>query len=149
LLEAGVAEPNQTIFNGESIARDSANKSDSAVLARAGYAAMKDLCAQQLSRDAARQGPVAVLVTCDTHLPGVIKAVQECGLHMHEQIAIAGFDDSALAEHAGVLVVDQPKMQVGLQAVKRLLALMKNPALPVQHLSLKPRLLVRQNERQQ
>ncbi len=145
LQEAGIADSEQTIFTDESRAKDSTEWS-SASPAREGYAAMKEFCAHLLCRDAARQVPMAVFVTCDAHLPGVIKAVQESELRMPEQIAIAGFNDSELAEHAGVLVVDQQKKQIGLQAVKRLLALMKNPDLPLEHLSLKPRLLVRQND---
>jgi DNA-binding LacI/PurR family transcriptional regulator len=103
---------------------------------------MKKYLEQRLSHGAPRQTPLAVFVTCDAHLPGVIKAVSACGLHMPEQIVIAGFDDSDLAAHAGVMVIDQPRTQIGFQAVKRLLALMRNPGLPPQQLSLKPRLLL-------
>jgi DNA-binding LacI/PurR family transcriptional regulator len=148
LQEAGVADANQLIIRDATAAKDSAG-SDGVSPARAGYGAMKAFLTHQVSQNSARKSPLAVFVTCDAHLPGVIKAVQESELRMPEQIVIVGFDDNELAEHAGVMVVDQPKLQIGFQAVKRLLALMKNPALPVQHISLKPRLVVRQNEQQQ
>jgi LacI family transcriptional regulator len=141
LPEADIAASDQFVIKSESFEKE-ANESSSPLM-RTGYAAMKKFFAQRASDDAARQTPLAVFVTCDAHLPGVIKAVQESGLRVPEQIAIAGFSDSDLAEHAGVTVISQPRELIGYQAVKRLLALMKNPALPLQHISLNPRMLVR------
>ena len=71
--------------------------------------------------------PTAVVVSCDIQALGVLEVIQEHGLRVPEDIAVVGFDDIELAQHARLTTMRQPMHEMGLLAMERLLARMKNP----------------------
>ncbi len=145
LKTTGVASTDDVIIRTDLFEKDAA-ESNTGANWHGGYLAMKHFLNQYLQhRDASRQ-PLAVFVTCDHHSLGAIKAVQDAGLRIPDDIALIGFDDCDITQHAGFIIVRQPKSEIGHYAVKRMLALLQNPSLPQQHLSLTPQLLVGQND---
>ncbi|WP_238472833.1 substrate-binding domain-containing protein [Desulforamulus profundi] len=67
--------------------------------------------------------PTAIFAASDILALGVIKAVQECGLKVPEDMAVVGFDDIPFAADAEVSLttVAQPKYTMGEMAAKILL----------------------------
>jgi LacI family transcriptional regulator len=104
-----------------------------------GYWAMRQLLAVNGKR------PTAVFAASDIQAMGAIKAVQEAGLRIPEDIAIVGFDDIELAEYVGLTTVRQPMFQMGKQAVERLMQLINDPSSPRQHLRIETELIVRES----
>lgn len=142
LQKAGIAASAQTIIRSDALGKNAA-----ASAWQSGYTAMKTFLAQQVHEGRAST-PLALFVTCDALVRGAISAVQEAGLRLPQEAAIVAFNDSELAEHSGVMIVRQPLAEIGYQAVKRMLVLMKHPGLPPQQVMVKPELRV-QNMRTQ
>lgn len=65
--------------------------------------------------------PSAVFVSSDIQAAGAIKAVQEAGLKIPEDIAIIGFDGIELSEYLGLTTMKQPLFEMGTLAVEQLL----------------------------
>ena len=80
----------------------------------AGYQAMKHLL--HLGSDR----PTAVFVSSDIQAVGAMKAVEESGLKIPDDIAIVGFDDIELAQYIGLTTMRQPMFEMGKLAVDRL-----------------------------
>jgi LacI family transcriptional regulator len=80
----------------------------------AGYQAMKQLL--RLGSDR----PTAVFVSSDIQAVGAMKAVEEKGLKVPEDIAIVGFDDIEMAQYIGLTTMRQPMFEMGKLAVDRL-----------------------------
>ena len=80
----------------------------------AGYQAMKQLLLLGNKR------PTAVFVSSDIQAVGVMKAIDENGLKVPEDIAIVGFDDIELAQYIGLTTMRQPMFEMGKLAVDRL-----------------------------
>lgn len=91
----------------------------------AGYAAMKQLLAL------GNQRPTAVFISSDIQAAGAIKAVQEQGLNIPEDIAIIGFDDIELAQYMGLSTVRQPMYEMGKLAVHVLMRKISGETSPV------------------
>lgn len=107
---------------------------------QSGYLAMKNFLEQR-----AQNVPLAVLVADEIQMLGAIQAIQQAGLHIPDDVALIGFENSALAEHAGLMTVRQPLEEIGYRAVERLIARLENPNSLPQRLSLPSELIVRKS----
>jgi DNA-binding LacI/PurR family transcriptional regulator len=78
---------------------------------------------------------------------GAMAAIQERGLTVGADIAVAGFDDIPAASLAtpSLTTVSQPIYTIGRQLADALVKLMKNIPLGEQHVLLKPKLIVRES----
>lgn len=140
LQEAGMSLSEDMIMSSDSLPEGAARANDG-FNQEAGYLAMRNFLAAPRRND----GPMAVFVTCDIQAIGAIKAVKEAGLRIPEDIALIGFDDIELAEYVGLTTVRQPMAEMGYRAVERMMALLENPDLPLQHLRLDTQLIVRES----
>ena len=80
----------------------------------AGYQAMKQLLRLGSTR------PTAVFVSSDIQALGAMKAIEEDGLRIPDDVAIVGFDDIELAHYVGLTTMRQPMFEMGKLAVDRL-----------------------------
>jgi LacI family transcriptional regulator len=88
--------------------------------------------------------PTAVVVSCDIQALGVLEVIREHGLRAPEDIAVVGFDDIELAQHARLTTMRQPMHEMGLLAMERLLARMKHPDAAPSLTEFLPDLIVRE-----
>lgn len=97
----------------------------------------------------ARRGahPDAVICADDLIAVGVLQAVLDHGLRVPEDIAVAGIDDTTLAEvvRPTLTTIAQPTAELSRQALALLLARQAEPERPPQHVALPPGLVVRQS----
>ena len=103
-----------------------------------GYEAMA-----RLLDDAARL--TAVFVAADVVAFGAMRAIQDFGLQIPEDIALVGFDDVPLARFANppLTTIRLPAIEQGRQAGKLLLDLIQNQAEPGRQVLLETELIVR------
>ncbi len=89
--------------------------------------------------------PTALLAANDLMALGVLTAVREAGLRVGDQVAVAGFDDIPLAAHAQppLTTVHQPIYDIGRRIAAMLIARLREPTAPAEHILLTPRLVVR------
>jgi LacI family transcriptional regulator len=87
--------------------------------------------------------PTAVVVSCDIQALGVLEVIGEQGLRVPEDIAVVGFDDIELAQYARLTTMRQPMHEMGLLAMERLCARIKDPAAPPSLTEFLPDLVVR------
>lgn len=87
-----------------------------------GYVKMKELLRLP-------EPPTAVVTAADLIAIGAMKAVQEEGLSIPDDISIIGFDDIDLCQHVspGLTTVRQDKQLLGKQAAEALLRLIEEP----------------------
>lgn len=83
------------------------------------YTAAKELLAREPRLD-------AVFAACDVSAMGVLQALREAGRRVPDDVAVVGFDGSALAEAADLSSIFMPVEEEASSAVQRLL----DPALP-------------------
>jgi DNA-binding LacI/PurR family transcriptional regulator len=83
------------------------------------YAAAKELLARHPAVD-------AIFAACDVSAMGVLRALRETGRRVPDDVAVVGFDGSALAEAADLSSVYMPVEEQAASAIHRLL----DPALP-------------------
>jgi LacI family transcriptional regulator len=138
LAEAGMSLPKNLLISSDCLSGE-APKTNDGFNKETGYWAMRQLLALNGKR------PTAVFAASDIQAMGAIKAVQEAGLRIPEDIAIVGFDDIELAEYVGLTTVRQPMFQMGKQAVERLMQLINDPSSPRQHLRIETELIVRES----
>jgi DNA-binding LacI/PurR family transcriptional regulator len=93
---------------------------------------------------AARERPTAIFAHDDVLASGVLQAARERGLHVPNELAVVGFDDSELAVHLGLTSVRQPFEESGRVAAETLLAQLRDPARTLQHITLKLTLIERE-----
>jgi DNA-binding LacI/PurR family transcriptional regulator len=91
--------------------------------------------------------PTAIIACNDLMALGAMSAAQQRGLVVGQDIAITGFDDTPLAEHAHppLTTVHQPIYQIGSMVCEMLLETLLGKELAQQHVLLKPTLIVRQS----
>lgn len=82
----------------------------------AGYWAMNRLLSLGNDR------PSAVFISSDIQAAGAIKAINERGLKVPDDLAIIGFDDIELSEYLGLTTIHQPMYEMGTLAAERLIA---------------------------
>ncbi len=88
---------------------------------KAGYTAMNQLLELKKNR------PTAVFVSSDIQATGAIRAIQEHGLNIPEDIAIVGFDGIELSGYLGLTTMKQPMFEMGIIAGERLIEKIQNP----------------------
>jgi LacI family transcriptional regulator len=86
--------------------------------------------------------PRAVVCANDQTAIGVLKALQDIGLRVPEDVAIAGFDGIQLGEHLSpsLTSVVQPMSDLGATAVRLLKQRMADPSVPSRAVELPVRL---------
>ena len=101
-----------------------------------GYAGMQHLFAAH---------PDAVFAASDIMAIGAMRAVQEAGLRIPEDIAFVGFDDLPLTIHGQPLLttVHQPVLEFGAKAVETLIDLIENGIEPARRVIMDTELIVR------
>jgi len=89
--------------------------------------------------------PDALIASNGLLLMGIVKAAQEAGLRMPEQLAIAGFDDEPWTQlvEPGITVVAQPTDDIGRSAMGLLAERIDHPDQPQRRIVLAPRLIAR------
>ena len=77
---------------------------------------------------------------------GAMRGFYDSGLHVPADIALIGFDDIAFASHAipSLSTISQPKYDMGRIAAEKLLAQIFSEEKTVEHIVLKPTLVVRE-----
>ncbi|MEX3021679.1 LacI family DNA-binding transcriptional regulator [Kluyvera sp. STS39-E] len=95
----------------------------------AGKLAMEELLA-------AEERPDAVFAVSDTLAAGAMSAIQQAGLRVPEDIAVAGFDGTELAEMVSppLTTIVQPSKDIGRQAFSLLLQKIEHPESPAQRI---------------
>jgi len=101
-----------------------------------GYEAMRGLL--DLSRR-----PTAVFAASDIQALGAIKAIEEEGLKIPQDMAIVGYDDIELAEWAGLTTLRQPIAQMSALALERLSEILKKGQDEPQKTVVSPELIIR------
>lgn len=101
-----------------------------------GYTAMKRLLEHH---------PEAVFAFSDSMAVGAMRAVQEAGLRIPEDIAFMGFDDVPLATLTKIQLstIRQPILQFGIKAVELLIDVIENGKNPARRIILDTELVIR------
>ena len=105
---------------------------------RAGYDAMQRLMPRH---------PTAIFATSDIQALGALRAVQENGLAVPDDVAIVGFDDIVISRYVGLTTLRQPMREMGALAVEKFLHRILNPDHPVSHTVFSPTLMERKTSR--
>ena len=108
----------------------------------AGYCGMKTLL-ERFSNDPAGR-PTAVFVAADVMALGAMRAVQEAGLRLPDDLQMVGFDDTASAAYVGLTTLAQPMVEMGRLATEKLLRRLRDPETPPSHTVFAPQLVVRE-----
>ena len=106
--------------------------------AAAGKAAMKNLLAMS-------PRPDAVFAVSDSLAAGAMRAIEQAGLQVPQDIAVMGFDGTELAEMVSpqLTTVEQPSREIGAKAVELLLNKIENPDVPTERVMLDWRFISR------
>ncbi len=80
--------------------------------------------------------PTAIFASTDLRAIGVLKATQQLGMRVPDDLAILGFDDLDIAEYIGLSTIRQPLDESGRIAVELLFSQRLDPNRPVQHIQL-------------
>jgi len=129
LLQAGIPVDETLIMRGD-------------FHAASGYAAAMDI----LQREAR---PSAIFVCNDMMAIGAIRAANQLGLRIPEDVSIVGFDDIELALYITppLTTVAQPKQEIGQLTVELVLERIRRPAIEARRKVLSPRLVIRDSTR--
>jgi DNA-binding LacI/PurR family transcriptional regulator len=98
------------------------------------------------------QVPEAIFFATDLSAFGAIKALEEAGLRVPEDVSIIGFDDEVSA--AGtfgvkpVSTVRQPLKQAGYLGIQKLVSSLIHPHAPKERILLKTELVIRDSTKQ-
>lgn len=89
--------------------------------------------------------PEAVFVASDTMALGALRAAQEAGLRVPEDISIAGYDDMPLSASSNppLTTIRQPIQQCGAIAAQTLIEMINHPAETHHHIILPTELVIR------
>ena len=103
-----------------------------------GYLAMKRLLPGK---------PDAIFAMSDMMAAGAIRAIQEAGLNVPQDIAIIGFDDVPIARQSKVQLstIKQPISRFGIKAVELLIDLIENGTKPARRIILDTELVIRES----
>ncbi|QCJ44735.1 LacI family transcriptional regulator [Bacillus sp. S3] len=91
--------------------------------------------------------PTAIYGGNDNVAIGALKAVQDAGLRVPEDIAIVGFDDIDMARYTnpGLTTIHQPRYEIGKRAMDLLLKKIKKEKIDRPHIILEDQLMIRQS----
>ena len=105
-----------------------------------GYYAMQHLLAQH---------PDGIFAASDTMAMGAMRAIQDAGLRVPEDIAVIGFDDVPQAAHANppLTTLRQPIQRMGSLAAETLVEIISHPTDQVNRMILPVELVIRQSTR--
>lgn len=103
-----------------------------------GYTAMQKLLSHR---------PQAVFVASDTMAVGALRAIQQAGLVVPDEIALAGFDNMPFAEHLtpALTTVHQPIHATGIRAAETLFELLADPDSGPVHVTMPTEIVIRQS----
>lgn len=89
--------------------------------------------------------PTAIMTGNDVAAFGVMRAIQERGLRVGDDVAVGGFDDVPAAEHIhpGLTTVHQPIFEIGQQLMDLLLRLLNNNTMTLRTHLISPELVIR------
>lgn len=109
------------------------------------FADFSESQAYQVTQDLLKQRPTAIFVQSDWMAIGVIRAVQDAGLQIPEDIAIVSFDDLPIAtrDKPHLTTIRQPITPTGKVAVETLIRVIENPSIEQQKVSLPVELIIR------
>ncbi|MGO4273095.1 LacI family DNA-binding transcriptional regulator, partial [Paenibacillus sp. TAF58] len=104
-----------------------------------GYEAMKELLKEE--------GYTAVIASSDETAIGALRALQEQGIQVPNQMSIVGFDDITLSSWLSppLTTVRQPLQQVGMKAAEGLFAQIEEEEVEKTSHLFKPTLIIRQS----
>lgn len=102
---------------------------------RAGMVAMQNLLQDN--------PPDAVFAVSDTLAAGALRAIQQAGLRVPEDIAVVGFDGTELADMISLTTIEQPSRDIGRKAVDLLLNKIDNPEAPTERVMMDWRFISR------
>lgn len=107
-----------------------------------GYNAMKELLEER--RD---NRPEAVVSVNDPVAFGAIKAINEIGLTIPDDIAIVGFSNDIRAELMPVplTTIEQPAYQMGVRAARKLIKLIESDSEPTENIYMNTNLIIRKS----
>jgi DNA-binding LacI/PurR family transcriptional regulator len=96
---------------------------------------------------ALKNRPTAIFACNDLLAIGVIQALRELGMSIPEDVSVAGFDNTILANATNppLTTVDQPKQEMGRQVVDLLIKNIEGKTGPKQRIILLPEIVVRQS----
>jgi LacI family transcriptional regulator len=134
LDEAGLPFRNDRVFISEIGKQDGFNR-------EAGRASMEDLIGRNSGPDRA----TAVFIASDVQAMGALEGAAELGVRVPEDLAIVSFDDIELAQHAQLTTMRQPMYEMGVLALEKLFARMKNPDSAPSLTTFLPSLIVRRS----
>jgi LacI family transcriptional regulator len=91
--------------------------------------------------------PDAIICINDETAFGVLHAVHESGLHVGEDLGVAGFDGVQISRHSEppLTTLDIPVSDIAWQLVKMLMAEIAHQPLPERRVVLQPQLLIRES----
>jgi LacI family transcriptional regulator len=80
--------------------------------------------------------PNGIFAATDLQAMGVLKACQDLGLRVPQDVAVIGFDDLEFSSYIGLTTIRQPLDESGRVAVELLLARFADRDRPLQHVRL-------------
>jgi DNA-binding LacI/PurR family transcriptional regulator len=91
--------------------------------------------------------PDAICCASDVAAVGAIKAIQEAGLRVPEDVAVTGFDDAEWAVELmpALTTVRQPAREMGRAAIESVVAMIEDPSLDPPTVMLPGELVVRES----
>ena len=132
LEEAGIPFSMDNVIVADAGKQDGFNR-------EAGYASMKEL----VRRNTGTAGISALFIASDVQAIGALDAARDLGVRVPEDMAIVSFDDIELAQHAQLTTMRQPMYEMGILALEKLHARMKNPSAPPTLTTFLPELMIR------
>lgn len=103
----------------------------------------------KLALSGAGERPTAIFALSNLILLGVVKAVQESGLRIPDDISVISFDDNMLFNYLdpAITCIAQPTDEIGSLAIKLLIRAIREPGSAASRLHLPPSLVVRRSVR--
>ena len=92
-----------------------------------------------------KQKPDAIFCLCDYHAIIVMRAIEELGLKMPDDIQLIGFDNINISSFlpTSLSTIDTNAAKVGQVAAQLLIEKINNPDAPVQQIIIEPKLVIR------
>lgn len=132
LEEAGIPFRPDRVFMSSNDKQDGFNR-------EAGKESMGEL----IRRNTAHDRSTAVFIASDVQAIGALQEASELGVRIPEDFAVVSFDDIELASHAQLTTMRQPMHEMGVLALEKVVARMKDPSAPPGVTSFMPELIIR------